>query len=87
MKQFFLFFGVQFCLYALLTLNMRSVQNVWPMVMVGTDVCILTLNFEVIDRINKTTPHDKGPARLGYMMGGAVGSLFSLYASIWGFGR
>ncbi len=85
MKQFLLFFLVQFFLYGLLVLNYRAAANIWPVPLVFTDLFIAVINFKVIKRI--TTQSDHGSAFWGYVLGGAVGSLTSMYASLWWFGK
>lgn len=85
MKQFFLFFLVQFFLYGLLVLNYRSAANIWPVPLVATDILVAMINFKVIARIAKASDH--GPSFWEYVLGGAVGSLTSMYGSLWWFGK
>lgn len=85
MKQFFLFFAVQFVFYGLWALNMRAVSQVWPGTLVASDLGIAFINFKVIKRITETADH--GPAFWGYVIGGAVGSLTATYASVLVFGK
>ena len=85
MKQFFLFFLVQFFLYGLLVLNYRSAANIWPVPLVATDLLVAMINFKVIARIAKASDH--GPSFWGYVLGGVVGSLTSMYGSLWWFGK
>lgn len=85
MKQFLLFFIVQFFLYGLLVLNYRSAANIWPLPLVFTDFFIAVINFKVIKRI--TAQSDHGPAFWGYVLGGVLGSLVSMYGSLWVLGK
>ena len=85
MKQFLLFFLVQFFLYGLLVLNYRSAVNIWPFSLVMTDLLVAMINFKVIARIAKASDH--GPSFWGYVLGGAFGSLASMYGSLWVFGK
>ena len=85
MKRFFLFFGAQFLLYGLLTWNYRAIANIWPVSVVSSDLAIALINFKLIKKITESADH--GSALYGYVLGGAVGSLSSIYLSLWVFGR
>lgn len=85
MKQFFLFFSSQFVYYALWALVIRSLANFWPVALVLSEMGLGYISFQVIDRITKSK--DRGPALWGYVLGGAAGSLTSMYCSLWVFGK
>lgn len=85
LKQFFFFFCVQFVFYGLWAWNMRAVSQIWPVSLVSTDLAIAYINFKVIKKITETPDH--GPAMWGYVSGGAIGSLISMYTSLWVFGK
>lgn len=84
-RRFALFFSAQFVLYGLLTWNYRAIANIWPVSVVSSDLAIALINFKLIKKITESADH--GPALYGYVLGGAVGSLCSMYLSLWLFGR
>ncbi len=49
-----------------------------------TDLSIAFVNFKLIKEIADAEKH--GPALYGYVLGGALGSLASMYLSLWWFG-
>jgi len=78
--RFFFYFCVQFCSYALLVANGRAyVQGLYMWTAV-TDASIAAMNFLVIRKMAKESQDDlHGPSFAGYVIGGTLGSLFSIW--------
>lgn len=78
MKDFWLFFAIQFMQFFLITVNLRAAAQglyVWTAL---SDLLISTNNFLLIKRIAQS---ESKTAMLGYALGGAFGSVLAIWAT------
>lgn len=76
MRDFLFFFALNFTAYGLLCWNYRAVARGWYGNIVLSDLSYAALNFLVIK--NVVEAHSPASAA-GYILGGAVGSVVSVY--------
>jgi len=78
--RFFFYFSVQFLVYGLVVANGRAyVQGLYAWTAV-TDALIAAVNFLVVRKMAKESQDDlHGPSFIGYVLGGTMGSLFSIW--------
>ncbi len=79
--KFWFYFIVQFTSYALIVANGRAYvlgSYLWTAI---TDALIATLNFVVLRKMMKDSKDDDihGPSIFGYVIGGTLGYLFSIW--------
>lgn len=75
MKRFLLFFLCQLALYGLVAFNIRSIAAGNIPITVITDITIASITFTVIKRIGEAgSKYDI----IGYILGGACGSVIAL---------
>jgi len=84
MKRFLMFFAAQFFNYAMLTWNYRAIALGWPVSLVASDMVISFYQFLIIQKI---VENKSKMALAGFTLGGACGSLTSLYLTRWWFGQ
>ena len=75
-KQFLLFFAVQFLNYGLLCWNYRAIAQARYGNIFASDLCCAAITFSLIKKVAKT---ESKAAWIGYVLGGAFGSI----ASVW----
>ena len=78
MKQFCLFFVVQFLYYGLLTWNYRSIAAGYVPSVFVSDLLCAAVSFSLIKRVAEARTRT---AMAGYVLGGAVGSVVSIAAT------
>lgn len=76
LQEFRLFFVVQFVSYAFITWNFRAIAQAQYVHVLFSDLVIAALNFKLIKKIAEA---HSNVALAGYTIGGAAGSL----ASVW----
>jgi hypothetical protein len=76
MKDFALFFIIQFVQYFLITVNYRAVAKAYYVWTFASDLAIAANTFFIIKRIGESKGH---AAFMGYTLGGAFGSLLAIY--------
>jgi len=74
--QFLVFFGAQFLAFSILCWNYRAIAKAGYLGIGLSEMLYLGLNFSLIQYISKA---EGWAARLGYMLGGTCGSLFSVW--------
>jgi len=86
--RFFFYFVIQFIIYGLLVANGRAyVQGLYMWTAI-TDASIAAMNFLVTRRLAKESQDDlHGPSFAGYVLGGTIGSLFSIWITKMGYGQ
>lgn len=71
-------FGLQFCLYFIVTLNMRSVADLnYPLTFL-TDVLIGAIGFSTFKELMKAETRNE---QVSYILGGALGAQVALVCS------
>lgn len=82
-REFTLFFSVQFLLYAAVCWNWRAVANARYIEIALSDAVFATLTFSMLKKIGEATT---AWARIGYVVGGILGSLTSVWVTkrLWG---
>jgi hypothetical protein len=77
-KKFTLYFTIQFILYALICWNIRAVaEALYPHIALS-DFLIAAVNFKIIRKIAKED-ESQGAAFYGYICGGMIGSICSVW--------
>jgi hypothetical protein len=84
MKYFGTFFFVQVMNYACLTWNYRAVAQAGYAHVVVSDLCCATISFTLIKIVSEAKCN---AARAGYILGGACGSLVSVFVTKAVFGQ
>lgn len=86
--RFWFYFVVQFISYGLVVANGRAYVQAnygWTAI---TDASIAALNFVVLRKMVKDSEDDlHGPSLAGYVIGGTLGSLFSIFVTKWLYGQ
>ena len=77
-KTFLFFFAVQFLNYAMLCWNYRAVAQARYGNVFASDLMCAAISFTLIKRVAKT---DSRAAMAGYILGGAVGSVVSVFVT------
>jgi hypothetical protein len=75
-RQFWLFFGIQFMQFFLITINLRAAAQGLYAWTAFSDLLISANNFLLIKRISQS---ESRPALIGYSLGGALGSILAIY--------
>ena len=75
-RTFLFFFAVQFLNYAILCWNYRAVAQARYGNVFASDLMCAAISFTLIKRVAKT---DSRAALAGYVLGGAVGSVVSVW--------
>jgi hypothetical protein len=78
LREFFYFFGVQFLNYAVVTWNLRALVLGWYVSMCISDALISIIGFTIIKKISGNESRT-AVGMAGYAIGGACGSLFSVF--------
>ena len=84
LREFAFFFAVQFLNYALLCWNYRAVAQARYGNVFASDLCCAAISFTLIKRVART---ESGAAMAGYILGGAFGSVVSVYVTRGIFGQ
>ena len=77
LKTFAYFFGVQFLNYAVLCWNIRAVAQAWYLSLFFTDILLAWIGFHMIGQVAEA--RKSRTAMAGYVLGGACGSLVSVW--------
>jgi len=83
-KTFFLFFVVQFLYYGVLCWNYRAVAQANLLHVAISDGFAALIGFTLIKKVSAATSR---AAMAGYVLGGMLGSVVSVMASVWIFGK
>jgi hypothetical protein len=75
-RTFLFFFAVQFLYYALVCWNVRVIAQARPGGIFISDLCIAAIAFTLIKKVANT---DSRVAMAGYVLGGAIGSVISVW--------
>ena len=86
LREFALFFGIQFLFYGLLCWNYRAIAQARYASVGLSDLCCAATSFTLIKMIADPDKKSKW-AFSGYVLGGACGSLFSVWMSKGVFGQ
>jgi hypothetical protein len=78
-REFFIYFLIQLCSYAILTVNFRAVAQGKLIPSLASDAINASFAFFVIRRIAKS--EDSTVGWLGYVLGSLVGTTLGLYVS------
>ena len=78
MKELVQFFGLQFVYYFVATWNFRVIAQAHYASILVSDVCMAAVSFTLIRRISKS---ESTPARAGFVLGGASGSLLAAWVT------
>ena len=76
LRKFGLYFIIQFISYALLCWNYRAIAGALYVDIGASDLLIAALNFKIIRKIAN---EEHGAAFYGYICGGFIGSLVSVW--------
>lgn len=76
MRKFLLFFLIQFLAFILLVTNLRAIDELRYVPAALTEVSYLFLQWTILKRIQEETAWS---ARLGYMLGGTLATLLSMW--------
>ena len=75
-KQFLLFFVIQFVYYGVLCWNFRSISQARYGNIFSSDLACAAITFSLIKKVAKT---ESKAAWCGYVLGGAFGSIVSVW--------
>ena len=79
LSEFFVFFTVQTCQYALIVANMRAVVIRSYLWMSVTDAFLASMSFLILKRIAERK--DTATQALGYVLGSVTGGILGLWIS------
>ena len=77
-RTFLFFFAVQFVSYGMLCWNYRSIAQARFANIFASDLCCAALGFTLIKKIANT---ESRVAMAGYVLGGAIGSVCSVWVT------